>query len=121
MKKNGFTLTEVIVVIFILMVVTTIAIPGIYTAYNRQNDKKVETTEKVIINAAKTYYSLNSQVRDQLSLNGDYIDVSIQTLAEAELLDLPIIDPTTNQNINTNLMVRIINKSGTIEYQFSIN
>ena len=121
MKKNGFTLTEVIVVIFILMVVITIAIPGIYTAYNRQNDKKVETTEKVIINAAKTYYSLNPGVREQLSTSGSYIDVSIQTLSEVELLDLPIINPITDQNINTNLTVRILNKSGTIEYQFSID
>jgi len=32
MKKNGFTLTEVIIVIFILMVVITIAVPGIYTS-----------------------------------------------------------------------------------------
>jgi len=121
MKKNGFTLTEVIIVIFILMVVITIAVPGIYTSYNKQNDKKVETTEKIIINAAKIYYSLNADIREKLSVSDNYVDVSIRTLAENELLDLPIINPVTEQNIDTNLTVRIINESGTIKYQFSID
>ena len=55
MKKKGFTLVEMLVVIVILGIVLTIVIPNVVNLMNKGTNQKYEKLEKVVVEAAKVY------------------------------------------------------------------
>ncbi len=55
MKEKGFSLVEMLVVIVIVGIITSIAVPQLLAARRRANDASAITTLRVIINAQHTY------------------------------------------------------------------
>jgi len=114
MKKNGFTLTELIGVIIILAALSLIAIPvitknikeGKEQAYNDQIDN--------IKLALEIWMTDNSK-----PAIGETITITLSQLKYSGLVDLNIYNPKTEELFPNDMELSIINNNGIIEYSFN--
>lgn len=122
-NKNGFTLTEILVVISILVVVTTGTMFGMDEVAKKTNEKRLNDLIKEIELAADAYITDNDVYRKAL-LNGEITEkcTKIYVLQNANLLDTELINPITNERIPGNLCVySTLNANGIIENNFSLD
>lgn len=87
-NKSGFTLTEVLIVIVIIGIVLSIAIPSIVTIRKRINERLFEGKKDIILVAAELYG------RDK-NITSDTI-IYVYTLVEAGYIDADIMQNDTN-------------------------
>ncbi len=75
MNKKGFTLTELLVTIVIIAVISTLATYGILAVSNKIKANMLETKMELILNAAEIYGEDNKVLLNQrLDVNGELID-----------------------------------------------
>ena len=85
MKKNvsGFTLVEVMIVVLIIALLATIAMPGLLRARINANDASAKASLKIISNALETYMSANDtyppNVTSLLSVTPPYLPIDYFT------------------------------------------
>jgi len=85
-KRNGFTMVELLSVIIILGVITTLAIAGISGVLKKTKRSYLDSQNRMVVLSAKTYYSDH---RSKLpKVIGPVHEVKLQTL-----IDLKYIDP----------------------------
>ena len=104
MKKDGFTLVELIAVIVILSLILTLSVPSLIGALKNNKEQALEKINELIILAAKDYvvdYHLTTPR-----------DISLSELCK-NYLDCPIINPVTNEEMNISVRVDV-NKNYTI-------
>ena len=121
-RKNGFTLTEVLVVTIILSFITTLVLVNFSKTLAITGSRAYQDKISIILEAAKLYGSDNSQV---FNVN-DSIEITIGKLIENDYIkpDVTsgddncnssygcIINPDTNESLNDEF-VKII-KNGAI-------
>ncbi len=117
MKKNGFTLVELLAVIALLAIMLLVAIPQVTKTMQKSEIQKEETFKKDIELAAQSYVEDNWTKR-----KADFVlknCVSIQTL-----IDTGYVSPLTknpsypNQSI-AEYSVKLINQANGANYRFS--
>ena len=122
-NKKGFTLTELLVVIVLLVVVTGSTVFGIDEISKQSREKRLKELEKEISHAADIYFADNSVY--SLSLLNKEIDqrcTRLYVLQNAGLLNQELINPITNKRIPANLCVNsTLNEEGVIIHEFDIN
>lgn len=125
MKKKGFTLTEVLVVIIIIGVLLTIAIPSVIIIRRNINRRLFETKKDTIITAASIYGKDNNIEEENTVyvwqlLNDYYIDPDLKPgegacpLAnEEKYKNGCIVDPSNDDRIinDTRILIRPIGSS----------
>lgn len=87
-KRNnkGFTMVELLAVVLILGVISTIAIAGVRGILSRTKESYLDTQNKMVVLAGKTYYSDN---RSKLpKVVGPVHEVTLQTLIDLNYIDL---------------------------------
>jgi prepilin-type N-terminal cleavage/methylation domain-containing protein len=85
-NKKGFTLTEILAVIAIIAVLTSIAIPSILLVRKRINERAYESKKSLILLAAQEYGQNNTEVFDE---NGEF-SITIGELIQYEYLEKDI-------------------------------
>ncbi len=96
MKKQGFTLIEMIAVIVIIALISIITLPTIINQYSNKKDTISDTTKKIIITAAELYAS---EKRNGVE------SVTLEDLVKDEKLESPIIDYKTGKEIPLNTVI----------------
>lgn len=81
-SKKGFTLTEILIVIIIISIILTIAIPSIIAIRRRINERLYETKKSQILVAAEMYgkdkgITLDTVISVYTLLNDDYITADV--------------------------------------------
>ena len=92
MKKNAFTLVELLAVIAILSIIMLISIPSLINQLNTSKEDALEKSKEIIIGAAKNYV-----------IDNDFIlpkHISITELCNSDYLTCPIENPLDNTNLD---------------------
>ena len=75
-NKSGFTLVELIVVVVIIGILSSIAIPGFNNASDKAKQKEASTLLASYVKAAQAYYTENSELADTVGDLNQFIIVS---------------------------------------------
>lgn len=121
MNKKGFTLTELLVVIALLVTITSSTIFGIDEISRQAEERSLKELKKEIEQATDIYYSNNDVYRKSL-LNGEVTErcTRLYILQNENLLDINLKNPVTDENIPGNLCVYSRLKDGVIVHTFEI-
>lgn len=121
MKKNGFTLIELIATIGLLGMLATITITVSVRKINETKEKSRDTMYRSIEESAKKYILDNGDDILEFRLN-DNTYVTLQTLVEKEYFTESLIDPTTKKSLPLSNEVYITREdSGVITATYNIN
>lgn len=121
MKKNAFTLVELIATIGLLGMLATITITISVRKINETKEKARDTMIESIELAAKNY--INDYGNEILEFNNnDNVYISLQTLVEKEYFTESLIDPTTKKSLPlTNEIYVTREESGEITSTYNVN
>lgn len=121
MKKNAFTLIELIATIALLGMLATIVITVAVKKINETKEKSREMLIESIELAAITYVTENTEELINFQKN-DYIYVTLKTLVEKEYFTASLIDQTTKKSLPITDTVYVTrNQNGTITATYDIN
>ena len=113
MKKNGFTLMELLGVILILGILALIAFPPILKIIKESKNEIKEGTKNIIIDAAKDYYEDN--INNYELIEGMTYCIDISELTDNGYLNKKIKDENLN-DINENKKVKLIYHNNKFNY-----
>ena len=84
--NKGFTLVELLAVIFILGIITTVAVPNIVTTNKKSTENNITQFKKTVENAAEVYVEthLDLQAVQDLKNNGTELCIPIKRLITNE-------------------------------------
>lgn len=121
MKKNGFTLIELIAAIGIMLMLSTIIIPIVVRKINEAKEKSYDVLVSSIELAAHDYVLNNTDTLTSFNTN-DWIYITIETLVENKYFNESLIDARTKESIpitNEVYVTRLSN--GNIEAHYDDN
>ncbi len=90
MKRNGFTLVELLAIIGILSLIAVLVVPRISKSTKEVKEEQYRNTIKIIENAARAYHADNKNV----------LKVTVQTLKDEKLLTSDLKDPRNDSSIS---------------------
>ena len=114
--KKGFTLAELLGVIVILGALMLIIIPIASNTIKNANEELYNDQIESIKLALELWMSDNQKPN-----NGEVITLSLSQLKEAGLIDLDITNPKTKELFPNDMILKIVNNDGIIEYIVSEN
>lgn len=116
MKKNGFTMIELIGVVTLLFAVALIAIPTVEKVIKEGKDKAYQSQLDMIELATQNYLSESS-----IKINeGQSIVVTFEELRKGKFLDYDIKDVKTGNEIDNTSTITIKRNSGILEFTIDI-
>ncbi len=114
--KKGFTLVELIAVVILIAAISVLGITLINKNVNRKKAEISDAMMKIINSSAEVYMSYNPS--NYKKTNGNIYCIKLSTLVELEILQSPIQDPVTKNNIDENKYVKVeVNNS---QYKYNI-
>ncbi len=114
--KKGFTLAELLGVIIILGALMLIIIPLVSTAIKNADEDLYNSQIESIKLALEIWASDNQKPND-----GEYITLSLSQLKEAGLVELDIRNPITKELFPNDMILKITNNNGIVEYTVNEN
>lgn len=119
MKKNAFTLIEILAAIVIMGILSTIIVTASIRKVNQARENSYKTLINSIELSAKNYVVDNENNLDDF-LNNDWINISLQTLVDNKYLK-NIKNPKTNKDLPlTDIVYVTRNYDGKIEATYDI-
>ena len=109
MKKNGFTLVELLSIVVILGIIVVVALPQISGSIGSKKEKQYNKIVKIVENAGKVYLTENV-TRDS---------VSIDKLIESDYLTSGLKNPINNTPL-TGCVKKIIS-DGVTKYKYEVD
>ena len=112
--KKGFTLIEILAVVTIIGLIFVIALPKIINSLNSKKNDIDNTTNNMIISAAKMYVNDHNTKFDKIE--GAVYCLPLTTLAKEEYLDSQVKNVTDDKDI-TNIKSVKISYDNTFHYE----
>ena len=112
MKKNGFTLVELLAVVSIISILLLLVAPKIVNQLNNSKKDVNDVTKKLIYNAAEKYIKDNN-----MNLEYDYC-LSVEELQDKEYLSDTITDNKSGLDISKKSVV--ITPKENLEYEYEL-
>lgn len=122
MKKNGFTLIELITVIALLSIVGVILIPKIGDMFKTSKADQLEEVRQEVVTATEVYLnsSCGSENYDRL-IENDSIKIYLSSISDCGLIENKIYNPVSGDyfNIDNEYVDVVIDEVGMIDYTLS--
>lgn len=113
MRKNGFTLVEMMTVIIIMVTLGIIAVFSITGIVKNSTDKLYQLQINSILDASRTYAVKNNNI---LSDNNE---ITICDLKRSSLLESDLKNPKTEEQFDNSLIIKIVrNSDGEFDFSF---
>jgi len=106
-RKNGYTLTEILVVILLLAVVGGIIIFKINPILNKNKEKAYDRYVTYVKSSAETFANLNLERVSELYENKSFTYITAGELIDQGFLDEKTTNPYTNQRIGRDELIKI--------------
>lgn len=122
-KNNGFTLTELVVVLVLISIIMLIAYPNFSNLTDKTKAKYDNSTKLIIKNAAKLYVNNNTEEVNEYLNNNNVMCIPIGKLIAYEYLDSDFKDSSGNEidkKICVNVSKKISGENYTYEYDTSL-
>ena len=114
MKKKGFTLVELLAVIFILSLILVIAVPSVNRYIKQSKEKAYNTQISTIIEAAQAYASANSGL---LPRKEEFVvKITLGQLKSSGLIKEEVKNPNDDKYFDDALTIEIKKKGETYTY-----
>ncbi|MDD3048645.1 MAG: glycine-rich protein [Bacilli bacterium] len=99
LKKNAFTLIEVIAVIAIMGILITLVIPSIFKYVDSLKTDSRDNLIDVIKNNSEIFATRHKdEIEDVIETSETHVyEITIASLIEDDLMESPVIDPVTNE------------------------
>lgn len=122
MKKNGFTLIELITVIALLSIVGVILLPKISKAFQTSKADQLAEVREDVVTATEVY--LNSKCgKDSYNslIENEHIQIYLNSISDCGLIDSSIYNPVSGDyfDIDNEYINVIIDEVGLIDYELS--
>lgn len=114
--KKGFTLAELLGVIILLGAIALIVVPLVSNSMQDSKETLYNDQIKSIELSLASWMSSN-----QTPAEGETITLSLSQLKEAGLVELDITNPMTEELFPNDMILKITNNNGIIEYEISEN
>ncbi len=106
MKKNGFTLVELLGVMIILMVIFLLVFPSVQKILDDSKSTTYQKQINTILDASYNWSLLNSS---SLPQNNDEIYITLSNLKHDGLIDSNLINPANKKPFSDDLVISITN------------
>ena len=110
LNNKGFTLTELLVVIFIISVLAAILIINLTKVRMKARDNRRKVDIADIANAVELYYSQNHSL--PANVNNEFIDVNLLNKLKEQYLPKPPFDPLVSSGSGSTGYMYYQNSSG---------
>ncbi len=122
MKKNGFTLIELVTVIALLSIVGVVLIPKISDMFQTSKADQLEEVRQEVVTATEVYLnsSCGSDNYDKL-IDNDSIKIYLSSISDCGLIDNKIYNPMSGEyfDIDNEYVDVVIDEVGMIDYKLS--
>ena len=122
MKKNGFTLIELVTVIALLSIVGAVLIPKISDMFQTSKADQLEEVRQEVVTATEVYLnsSCGSDNYDKL-IDNDSIKIYLSSISDCGLIDNKIYNPMSGEyfDIDNEYVDVVIDEVGMIDYKLS--
>ncbi len=109
MKKNGFTLIELVTTIGLMVLMGLIIVNNINAIFSNQEDVELDDFKRIVEDAACTYIDLSDpeivQKKNECKVSG--CTVTTHMLISNGLLDDDLVNPWTNKPITGSEVIEI--------------
>lgn len=118
MRKNGFTLIEIIGVLVVLAMIILLTLPNLMETLRRAEEKTYDDFLKTIELISENYISDNEELLD-LTDPGDSLVIKVKDLIDSGLINSKIINPKTEKVINEDDFITVtVETDKTMKYEF---
>lgn len=118
MKKNGFTLVELISVLVILAVIALITVPALLNVIKDSKQKAYDRNITMIKIAMENWKNKNSSL---LPKKGEKIYLTISELKHESFLDQTLMNPLTELPFPNDMLLTISNDNAGYQYFIDVN
>lgn len=116
--KKAFTLVELLAAIMILAIILVLIVPTSIKMINDSKQTSYDLMVSKIITAAQEYTMDNKENIQSLRTVDAHYDVLLKTLAEEGYIQLPLINPVTNTEMDPNTTYVTVQKQTTGDYKY---
>ena len=120
MKKNGFTMVELIAIIVIMVLMILIIFPSITSTISKSEQKQKQEELNNIYMAAEDYLMFNYDNYEYMDIVGNTAYIYVLDLINQKYIDINQTNPIDGQDFNAKDVVKIIrNEDRTFKYELT--
>lgn len=118
MRKNGFTLIEILAVIVIIGVVSLITMPVVQKNITKSREQAYKTQIDTIVKAAKDWSSENLSYLPEN--NNDKLNINLEMLMSLGYVEDDLIDPLTDKYFSPDTIITIEKIKNNYKYRVNV-